>query len=85
MKVTHVLKSDTKEKAKVPKELVKRIEAIAKRKGTNKQRYSQKGGKGMELELIFSGEATLEELYKLHELGFEFVVEGGAITHVYKD
>lgn len=37
MKVTHVYKSGTKEKKKVPKELVKEVEAIAKRKGRNEK------------------------------------------------
>lgn len=36
----------------------------------------------MDLNLIYGGQATLEELLLLHELGFEFVVEGGTITHV---
>ena len=36
----------------------------------------------MELELIYGGQATLEDLVALNELGFEFVVEGGEITHV---
>ena len=36
----------------------------------------------MELDLIYGGKATLEDLYILHGLGFEFVVEGGEITHV---
>lgn len=36
----------------------------------------------MDFSLIYAGEATIEELLLLHELGFEFVVEGGAITHV---
>lgn len=36
----------------------------------------------MELELIFGGQATLEDLYELYELGYEFVVEGGVITDV---
>ena len=36
----------------------------------------------MELKLIFGGKATLEDLYRLNKLGFEFVVEGGEITHV---
>lgn len=36
----------------------------------------------MELDLIYGGEATLEDLITLNELGFEFVVEGGAITDV---
>lgn len=36
----------------------------------------------MELDLIYGGQATLEELYQLNELGFEFVVEDGVISHV---
>ncbi len=36
----------------------------------------------MELELIYGGAATLEDLYQLNELGFEFVVEDGVITNV---
>lgn len=36
----------------------------------------------MEPELILSGKVTLEELYQLHELGFEFVVEGGQVTQI---
>lgn len=36
----------------------------------------------MDEKMIFGGEATLEDLYRLHELGFEFVVEGGEITNV---
>lgn len=36
----------------------------------------------MELELIYGGEATLEDLYVLNNLGFEFVVEDGVITNV---
>lgn len=36
----------------------------------------------MELDLIYGGQATLEDLIVLNELGFEFVVEGGAITDV---
>lgn len=35
--------------------------------------------------LIYGGYATLEDLYRLNQLGFEFVVEGGAITNVYKN
>ena len=42
----------------------------------------QKGAAEMELDLIYGGKATLEDLCKLHELGFEFVVEGGEITDV---
>ena len=36
----------------------------------------------MELNLIYGGQATLEDLETLHSLGFEFVVENGEITNV---
>lgn len=36
----------------------------------------------MELQLIYGGQATLEDMYKLNELGFEFVIEGGEVTNV---
>ena len=36
----------------------------------------------MELNLIYGGDATLEELYVLNEMGFEFVIEDGNITGV---
>lgn len=37
----------------------------------------------MELELIYGGQATLEDLIELHEKkGFEFVVEDGVIKNV---
>lgn len=36
----------------------------------------------MDINLIYGGEATLEDLYVLHELGFEFVIEDGAVTEV---
>lgn len=36
----------------------------------------------MELDLIYGGQATLEDLIALNELGFEFVIEGGVITNV---
>lgn len=36
----------------------------------------------MELQLIYGGYATLEDMYKLNELGFEFVIEGGEVTNV---
>lgn len=36
----------------------------------------------MEYSLIYGGQATLEDLCKLNDLGFEFVVEGGEITDV---
>lgn len=34
----------------------------------------------METDLIFEGKATLDDLYLLNGLGYEFVVEGGKIT-----
>ena len=36
----------------------------------------------MDISLILQGKATLEDLYILHGLGYEFIVEGGVITHV---
>ncbi len=36
----------------------------------------------MDFKLIFEGKATLEDLYILHGLGYEFVVEDGGVTHV---
>lgn len=36
----------------------------------------------MDLSLIYGGKATLEDLYILNGLGFEFVVEDGVITNV---
>ena len=36
----------------------------------------------MELDLIYSGNATLEDMYALNKLGFEFVVEDGQITQI---
>lgn len=36
----------------------------------------------MDFDLIYGGEATLEDLYILNRLGFEFVVEDGEITHI---
>lgn len=36
----------------------------------------------MDMDLIYSGKATLEDLCVLYGLGYEFVVEGGAITNV---
>lgn len=34
------------------------------------------------ISLILEGKATIEDLYILHGLGYEFVVEGGAVTSV---
>lgn len=36
----------------------------------------------MESKLIYGGQATLEDLYKLNLLGFEFVVKAGTIIEV---
>ena len=36
----------------------------------------------MDLNLIFNGNATLEDLFSLYGLGYEFVIEDGVITHV---
>lgn len=36
----------------------------------------------METKLIFEGKATLEDLYMLHGLGFEFIVANGQITQI---
>ena len=36
----------------------------------------------MEFDLIYGGNATLEDLIVLNNLGFEFVIEGGEITDV---
>ena len=36
----------------------------------------------MEFDLIYGGQATLEDLIVLNNLGFEFVIERGAITDV---
>lgn len=34
------------------------------------------------MELIYGNEVTLEELVELNAKGFEFIIEGGAITDV---
>lgn len=36
----------------------------------------------MDTNLIYGGQATLEDLMALHNLGFEFVVEDGEISDV---
>lgn len=36
----------------------------------------------MDVELIYGGQATLEDLYILHGLGFEIVIEDGGVTDV---
>ena len=42
----------------------------------------RKESRTMDKKMIYGGEATLEDLCKLNQLGFEFVVEDGMITHV---
>lgn len=37
----------------------------------------------MNEKMIYGTEATLEDLYRLHEQGFEFVIEDGEITDVH--
>lgn len=36
----------------------------------------------MDKKLIYGGQATLEDLMELHNLGFEFVIEDGVIKDV---
>lgn len=36
----------------------------------------------MEPKLIYGGEATLEDMYTLNKLGFEFVIEDGKVTEI---
>lgn len=36
----------------------------------------------MNFKLIYEGKATLEDLYMLHDVGYEFVIEDGMITQV---
>lgn len=36
----------------------------------------------MDMTLISDGKATLDDLYALHQVGYEFVVEDGAVTSV---
>ena len=36
----------------------------------------------MDSNLFYGGAATLEDLYRLNELGFEFVIENGRIVEV---
>lgn len=38
----------------------------------------------MNISLIYSGNATLEDLYRLNELGYEFIIENGKVTQVLK-
>lgn len=36
----------------------------------------------MEIDLIYGGVATVEDLDRLNQLGYEFVIEDGVITNV---
>lgn len=36
----------------------------------------------MDIALILSGEATLEDMYALAGVGYEFVIEDGVVTNV---
>jgi len=36
----------------------------------------------MQKKLILEGKATLEDLYQLNNIGYEFVVEGGRVTKI---
>ena len=36
----------------------------------------------MDEQLIYGGQATLEDLLMLNQLGYEFVIEDGGITNV---
>lgn len=36
----------------------------------------------MDFDLIFSGKATLEDLYRLHGLGYQFIIEDGGVKYV---
>lgn len=36
----------------------------------------------MDIKLIYEGKATLEDLYQLNKLGYEFIVEDGGVTYV---
>lgn len=46
------------------------------------QKSRRKDENIMEINLIYGGNATLEDLYALNELGFEFIVEDGEVTNV---
>lgn len=36
----------------------------------------------MDFKLIYGGQATLEDLYALNELGYEFTIEDGEVTKI---
>lgn len=38
----------------------------------------------MNINSIYNGNATLEDLYRLNELGYEFIIEDGKVTQVLK-
>ncbi len=46
------------------------------------EQQNLKVGDVMELQLIYGGQATLEDMYRLNKLGFEFVVEDGEVSNV---
>ena len=37
----------------------------------------------MELNLIYDGIATLEDLYRLNQIGYEFEINNGKVTGIY--
>ena len=45
-------------------------------------KHYRKENETMNEKLIYGGEVTLEDLYRLNQLGFEFVIEDGVITNV---
>lgn len=36
----------------------------------------------MDIKLIYEGKATVEDMNRLYQLGYEFVIEDGVITNV---
>lgn len=59
------------------------IELLADQHKVKVKYHITKEWNTMEMELIYGGQATLEDLYELHDKkGFEFVVEDGEITDV---
>ena len=39
----------------------------------------------MDMSLILSGQATLEDMYALAGVGYEFVIEDGRITAIHRE
>lgn len=39
----------------------------------------------MDVDLIYAGKATLEDLMQLNGLGFEFVVNNGKVTEIIRE